>query len=77
MDRRPIIMRSQEKPVKNNKLNLQWDKDEQSYLEQQELGKTEQRTKRNVEEYLEFLSDILPTSAESLKDRIADKQFTL
>lgn len=70
-------MRSQEKPVKNNKLNLQWDKDEQSYLEQQELGKTKQRTKRNVEEYFEFLSDILPTSAESLKDRIADKQFTL
>ena len=70
-------MRSQEKPVKNNKLNLQWDKDEQSYLEKQELGKTQQRTKRNVEEYLEFLSDILPTSDESLKDRIADKQFTL
>ncbi len=70
-------MKSQEKPVKNNRLNLQWDKDEQLYLEQQELGKTEQKTKRNVEEYLEFLSDILPASAESLKDRIADKQFTL
>lgn len=70
-------MRSQEKPVKNNKLNLQWDKDEQSYLEQQELGKTQQRRKQNVEEYLEFLSDILHSSAESRKDRIADKQFTL
>lgn len=38
-------MRSQEKPVKDNELNLQWDKDEQSYIEKQKPGKTQQRTK--------------------------------
>ena len=70
-------MKSQEKPVKNNNLNLQWDQDEQLYSDHQKPGKMEQKAKRNVEEYLEFLSDILPTSSESLKDRIADKQFTL
>ncbi len=77
MVRKPILMRSQGKPGKMDNLKLKWDKKEQLYIDQLKLNKRKPFVKRNVEEYLEFLSEIPPTSAESLKSRATDKQFTL
>lgn len=65
------------KREKMDNLNLQWDKKEQVYIDQLELGKKKPFVKRNVEECLEFLSEIPPASAESMKARVTDKQFTL
>ena len=70
-------MKSQEKSAKIDNLVFQWDREEQIYSEQQDLYKSDIHTKRRVEDYLEFLSDIEPTHDLLNMDRIANKQFKI
>ena len=70
-------MKSGEKSTKVENLEFHWDKSEQLYSERQDYIRTDKSTKRNVEEYFKFLSDIEPACVLPVKDRIADKQFTL
>lgn len=70
-------MKSQEKSAKTEDLVFQWDRNEQVYSEQQAFSKSDKNTKRNVEDYLKFLSDMEPALNLPTRDRIANKQFTI
>ncbi len=62
---------------KSEKLNLVWDKKEQVFTEKQKLQKTDKNTKRDVEEYFQFLSEIESDRVLPSKERPVDKQFVL
>ena len=70
-------MKSVERSTKVKNLEFHWDKGEQLYSEQQDTIRTDKSTKRNLEDYFKFLSDIESAYVLPAKDRIADKQFTL
>ena len=71
-------MKSQKKnPVKIDDLDLVWDKDEQSFSEKHNRFPVNNNTKRNLEEYFEFLSEFECDSIQLIEDRRVDKQFKL
>jgi len=71
------MKKSPGKKGKSNTLDLRWDTKFQLFEEQQKKGKKTGIKKRNLEDYLDFLSDIEPAFPETPRKRLADKQFTL
>ena len=70
-------MKSQEKSARIEDLVFQWDRGEQLYSEQQAFSKSDKNAKRNIEDYLEFLSDIEPARDLPTRERLANKQFKI
>jgi hypothetical protein len=59
---------------RNKSLEFIWDKQEQIFVEQQELKNTNNNNPKDVDEYFKFLNDIKPGVLPE-KEILADKQF--
>ena len=70
------MMNSPVEKIKNKNLDLHWDKKEQTYLEKKQFVETDSNTKRDVQDYLNFLSDFTPSYFKATKEKTADIQFT-
>jgi hypothetical protein len=70
-------MKSQVPPMINFNLELEWDHGEQAFIQKWEHANTNQKSPRNLEDYFEFLSELLPAPTEEIPKRLADKQFEL
>lgn len=76
-DSRNILMKSQEDLAGTCDLNLVWDKQEQIYSEKYSRQSMPENTKRNLEEYFEFLSSFEYGTIDIAEDKRVDKQFVL